>query len=86
MRGLKEWDKKVSLAARQQPEMDPPLKVFKPANSNIQVLDEYLEGKELEDDYWNKWVTNPYKQETGSMIDHVKVREVADRLELPNKL
>jgi hypothetical protein len=86
MRWLRELDKKVSMADRHQPEVDPPLRVFKRANPNIQMLDEYPEGKELEDDYWNRWVTNPYKQETGCMIDHVKMGEVADRLKLPNKL
>jgi hypothetical protein len=38
-------------------------------------------GKE----YWDRWEGNGYRATTGSLIDHVKLVEVAERLELKEK-
>ena len=36
-------------------------------------------------EYWDVWEGNDYKPTDGSLIDHVKLLEVADRLELKEK-
>ena len=37
------------------------------------------------EDYWAVWEANSYKQESGSLIDHDKVIEISESLELPEK-
>ena len=62
---------------------DPPPKEFIPKNPNLTILEDYpsVLGRE----YWDVWEGNDYKPTDGSMIDHVKLLEVADRLELKEK-
>ena len=66
-----------------EPEEDPPPKEFIPKNPNLTILEDYpsVLGRE----YWDVWEGNDYKPTDGSMIDHVKLLEVADRLELKEK-
>jgi hypothetical protein len=66
-----------------EPEEDPPPKEFIPKNPNLTILEDYpsVLGRE----YWDVWEGNDYKPTEGSMIDHVKLLEVADRLELKEK-
>ena len=66
-----------------EPEEDPPPKEFIPKNPNLTILEDYpsVLGRE----YWDVWEGNDYKPTQGSMIDHVKLLEVADRLELKEK-
>ena len=70
-------------AVRKEPEEEPPPKQFNPKNSNLTILEDY--PKVLGSDYWDVWEGNAYKPTNGSMIDHVKLVEVAERLELKEK-
>jgi hypothetical protein len=49
----------------------------------LTILEDY--SKVLGNEYWDKWDGNGYRATTGSMIDHVKLVEVAERLELKEK-
>ena len=80
---LRYWGKKVEKASRFEREVEPPLKEFKPANQNLKILKSYPEV--LEETYWESWVRNEYKEEKGSMINDLKVKEVVDRLEVIEK-
>ena len=64
-------------------EKEPALKSFTPANRNLPELDEY--EKVLDDEYWDKWGTNPYKVEKGSFISHQEVRKVAKEMNFRGK-
>jgi hypothetical protein len=77
---LRRWDKKLEKAVRKDPEEEPPPKQFNPKNSNLTILEDY--PKVLGKEYWDRWEGNGYRATTGSMIDHVKLVEVAERLEL----
>ena len=59
-------------------EVEPAMKEFKQVNKNLEVLKKY-EG-DLGEDYWNKWVNNPYKEERGSIISHEEVLNVAEEM------
>ena len=59
-------------------EKEPAMKEFKPVNKNLEVLQKY-EG-DLGEDYWKSWVTNPYREERGSMINHEEVLNVAEEI------
>ena len=80
---MRRWDKKLDKAVRMEREVEPPLKTSKAVNKNLIVLEKY--DKVLGDDYWAVWKPNDYKLERGSLIDHKKVVEIAERLELPEK-
>ena len=80
---MRRWDKKLDKAVRMEREVEPPLKTFKAVNKNLIVLEKY--DKVLGDDYWAVWKPNDYKLERGSLIDHKKVVEIAERMELPEK-
>ena len=56
-------------------EKEPGQKVFSPANDNLQKLEDY--NGVLSDKYWEEWVTNSYREEKGSFIDHTELRKVA---------
>ena len=56
-------------------EKEPGQKVFSPANDNLQKLEDY--NGVLSDEYWEEWVTNSYREEKGSFIDHNELRKVA---------
>ena len=38
---MRQWEKRIEKATRMPKEEEPPLKVFKPVNSNVPVLKEY---------------------------------------------
>ena len=80
---MRRWEKKLDKAVRMEKEVEPPLKTFKAVNENLIILEEY--DKVLGDDYWAVWEANDYRQERGSLIDHDKVIEISERLELPEK-
>ena len=73
---MRRWDKKLSKATRMEMEAEPAMKEFKQVNENLEVLEKY-EG-DLGEDYWDKWVKNPYKMERGSIINHEEVLNVAE--------
>ena len=80
---LRTWNKKLEKSVNKEPEEEPPPKEFVPKNPNLTILEDYprVLGKE----YWDVWEGNDYKPTEGSMIDHIKLLEVADRLELKEK-
>ena len=80
---MRRCEKKLEKTLRMEKEVEPPLKTFKAMNTNLTILEEY--GKELGEGYWAVWEGNSYKEERGSLIDHGKVMEIAERLELPEK-
>ena len=55
------WEKKLNKATRMEMEKEPEMKEFKKVNDNVVVLDKY-EGDRGEE-YWKRWVTNPYRKE-----------------------
>jgi hypothetical protein len=59
------------------------MKTFSPVNKNVPRLESY--DVDLGDAYWENWVCNPYKEEKGSFIDHIKLREVAEEINHPEK-
>ena len=67
-------------AIRRDPEVEPPLKQFTPKNKNLEVLEDYT--KVLGKDYWDQWDKHEYVVTPGSIIDHGKLGEIAERLEL----
>ena len=75
---MRQWEKKVEKATRMPKEVEPPVKVFNPVNSNVPVLEEY-EGV-LGEEYWGKWQKNPYRKEKGSLISHEEIRRVAEEM------
>ena len=75
---MRQWEKKVEKATRMPKEVEPPVKVFNPVNSNVPVLEEY-EGV-LGEEYWGKWQKNPYRKEKGSLISHEEIRKVAEEM------
>ena len=80
---MRRWEKKLDKAVPMEKEVEPPLKTFKAVNENLIIMEEY--GKVLEDDYWAVWEANIYRQERRSLIDHDKVIEISERLELKCK-
>ena len=80
---MRKWEKKLNKAARMNMEKEPALKTFVPANKNLPLLKEY--AKTLKDEYWEKWETNPYREEKGSFIKHQEVRKVAEEMNFREK-
>ena len=80
---MRKWEKKLSKAARMPMEKEPALKTFVPANKKLPELEEYTQI--LKDEYWENWVTNPYKVEKGSFISHQEVRKVAKEMNFRGK-
>ena len=80
---LRKWEKKLNKAARMNMEKEPALKTFVPANKNLPLLKEYAQT--LKDEYWEKWETNPYREEKGSFIKHQEVRKVAEEMNFREK-
>ena len=64
-------------------EKEPALKTFVPANKNLPELEEYTQT--LKDEYWENWVTNPYKVEKGSFISHQEVRKATKEMDFKGK-
>ena len=77
---LRRWNKKLENAIRRDPEVEPPLKQFTPKNKNLEVLEENT--KVLGKDYWDQCDKHDYVVAPGSIIDHEKLVEIAERLEL----
>ena len=68
----------MSKAVRMPAEKEPGQKVFSPANNNLQKLEDY--NGVLSDKYWEEWVTNSYREEKGSFIDHNELSKVAKEM------
>ena len=77
---LGRWNKKLENAFRRDPEVEQPLKQFTPKNKNLEVLEDYT--KVLGKEYWDQWKKHEYVVTPGSIIDHEKLAEIAERLEL----
>ena len=75
---MRAWDKKLSKAVRMNMEKEPAMKEFTRVNKNLDVLESY-EGC-LSEEYWSKWVCNPYRVERGSFISHSEVLKVAEEM------
>ena len=67
-------------ASRMRREESPPLKVFKPKNLNIPILERYPTGVDLGENYWSSWRCNPYRAEKGSLMDHTQIARIADEV------
>ena len=80
---MRKWEKKLEKAVRMEKEVEPQLKNFTAVNRNLKIVEEY--GKVLGEDYWAVLEGNSYREEKGSLIDHKKVIEIAERLEIPEK-
>ena len=67
-------------ATRKDPEVEPPLKQFTPKNKNLVMLQDCTKG--LGEEYWDQWDRHDCVVTPGSIIEHEKLVEIAERLEL----
>ena len=67
-------------ATRKDPEVEPPLKQFTPKNKNLVMVQDCTKG--LGEEYWDQWDKHEYIVTPGSIIDHKKLVEIDERLEL----
>ena len=49
-------------------------------NKNLEILEDYLVGVDLGEEYWRGWINNPYKPEHGSFMVHTKINQIANEV------
>ena len=73
-------DKHLYTAMRAEWEEAPPLKSFTPKCQNLDILEDYSRTPDLGEEYWAKWDKKAYQERSGSMVDHVALERVANRI------
>ena len=73
-------DKHLYTAMRTEWEEAPPLKSFTPKCQNLDILEDYSRTPDLGEEYWAKWDKKAYQERSGSMVDHVALERVANRI------